>query len=129
LLGRDSGQDALQLDEAPRPRREVPNDQQRPLIADEIERARVGRPLVVRMPLGWRDGRDGGLLTNSRRERQNTGSNDCRFGAVDIGGMKAALERGRGETASSLARARCNEYEQRTLQRAMTAEDKERRDG
>ena len=57
LLGRDPGQDALEFDEPPRPGGEVADDQQRPLVAHQIERARVRRPLVVRMPLRGRDGR------------------------------------------------------------------------
>jgi len=47
LLDRDVGQDALQLREAPRAARQVADDQQRPLVADEIERTGVRRPLVV----------------------------------------------------------------------------------
>ena len=36
---------------------EVADDQQRPLIANQIQRARIWRPLVVRMPLwGWNGG-------------------------------------------------------------------------
>ena len=55
LLGRDARQHALELDEAPRSGRQVADDQQRPLVAHQVEGARVRRPLVVRMPLGGRD--------------------------------------------------------------------------
>jgi hypothetical protein len=54
LLGRDSGQDALQLDEPAGTGDEIADDQQRPLVADEIERAGVRRPLVIWMTLGGR---------------------------------------------------------------------------
>ena len=57
LLGRDPGQHPLQLDEAAGTSDQVADDQQRPLVANQIERARVWRPLVVRMPLwGWNGG-------------------------------------------------------------------------
>ena len=57
LLGRDAGQHALELDEPARAGGEVADDEQRPLVPDEIERASVRRPLVVGMPLGGRDRR------------------------------------------------------------------------
>ena len=41
LFGRDPGEHALELDEPPRAGREVADDQQRPLVADEVEGARV----------------------------------------------------------------------------------------
>ena len=52
LFSRDSRQDALELDKPPRAGREVADDQQRPLVADEIECACIRRPLVVRMAFG-----------------------------------------------------------------------------
>src|SRR5512132_135072 len=45
LLRRDAGQHALQLDEATRAAGEVPDDEQRPLVTHQVERARIGRPL------------------------------------------------------------------------------------
>ena len=60
LLGRDPGQDALELDEAPRAGGEVADDQQRPLVADEVERAGVRGPLIVGVTLGGRDGGNSG---------------------------------------------------------------------
>ena len=59
LLRGDAGQHALQLDEAPRAGGEVADDQQRPLVADKIERACIGGPLVIRVTLGGRRCRDG----------------------------------------------------------------------
>ena len=59
LLGRDAGQHPLQLDEPARAGGEVTDDQQRPLVAHEVERAGVRRPLVVRVTLGGWDGWDG----------------------------------------------------------------------
>ena len=53
LLGRDPGQYPLELDEPARTGGKVADDQQRPLVADEIERPSVGRPLVVGMTF-WR---------------------------------------------------------------------------
>ena len=58
LLGRDPREHALELDEATRARGEVAHDQQRPLVADEVERPRIRRPLVIRMTLGGRRSRD-----------------------------------------------------------------------
>ena len=46
------GQHALQLDEPARTGGEVTDDEQRPLVADEVERACVGRPLVVGVTFG-----------------------------------------------------------------------------
>ena len=60
LLGGDAGQHALQLDEAPRAGGEVTDDQERPLVAHEIEGAGVRRPLVVGVALGRGDGGDCG---------------------------------------------------------------------
>ena len=54
------GQHALQLDEPPRTGGEVTDDEKRPLVADEVERAGVGRPLVVGVALWRGDGGDGG---------------------------------------------------------------------
>ena len=56
LLGRDAGQHALQLDEPAGPGGKVADDQERPLVADEIERACVRSPLVVGVPLGRGNG-------------------------------------------------------------------------
>ena len=78
LLGRDAGQHALELDEAPRAGGEIADDQQRPLVADEVERAGVGRPLVVGMALGGRNGRDGDLR-NSRDRGYRGGAQDSPF--------------------------------------------------
>ncbi len=61
LLGRDPGQHALQLDEASRAGDEVADDQEGPLVPHEVQRPRVGGPLVVRVTLGGRDGGDTGL--------------------------------------------------------------------
>ena len=52
------GQHALELDEATRAGGEVTDDQQRPLVADEVERPRIWGPLVIRMTLGGRRSRD-----------------------------------------------------------------------
>jgi hypothetical protein len=62
LLGGDAGQDALQLDEPPRAAGEVADDEQRPLVPDEVQGTRVGRPLVVRMAFGGRDRRHDSTL-------------------------------------------------------------------
>jgi hypothetical protein len=43
----------LQLDEPPGTGGEITNDQQCPFVADEIECASIGRPLVIRMTFGW----------------------------------------------------------------------------
>jgi hypothetical protein len=51
----------LELDEAARAGGEVTDDEERPLVADEVERARVRRPLVIGMALRRRDRRDGFL--------------------------------------------------------------------
>lgn len=61
LLGRDAWQGALQLDEPPRTADEITDDQQRPLVADEIKCPGIGRPLVVRMPFGRGAGEMGNL--------------------------------------------------------------------
>ena len=61
LLRRDARQRALELDEPARTADEVAHDQQRPLVADEIQGARVRRPLVVWMAFGRGSGWDGDL--------------------------------------------------------------------
>ena len=55
LFSGDPGQHALELDEAPRAGEQVTNDQQRPLVADHVERACIRRPLVVRVALSGRN--------------------------------------------------------------------------
>src|SRR5207302_723184 len=59
LLGRDTRQYALQLDEPAGARSQIADDQQRPLVADEVERSRVRRPLVVWVAFGRRYVRNG----------------------------------------------------------------------
>src|SRR6185312_5804937 len=74
LLGRDAREHPLELDEATRARGEVTNDQQRPFVADEVERPRIWGPLVIRMTLGGRRSRDGSLQIRRRTgESQHTG--------------------------------------------------------
>ena len=75
LLGRDAGQHALQLDEATRACGEVADDQQRPLVADQIEGPRIWGPLVIRMTLGGRRSRDEMTpdFGSSAGETQHTG--------------------------------------------------------
>ena len=53
LLGGDSRQHALQLDEPARTGGKVTDDQERPFIPHEIEGTGIRRPLVVRMALRW----------------------------------------------------------------------------
>jgi hypothetical protein len=62
LLGRDPGQDALELDEATGAGGEIADDQQRPLVTDEVEGPGVRSPLVIWMTLGRRNGGNGRLL-------------------------------------------------------------------
>ena len=61
LLGRDAGQHALELDEPAGAGDEIADDQQGPLVSHQVQRPCVGRPLVVRVTLGGRDGGDTGL--------------------------------------------------------------------
>ena len=53
LLRGDARQDALELDEPARTGSEITDDEQRPLVTDEIQGARVRRPLVVGVTFGW----------------------------------------------------------------------------
>jgi hypothetical protein len=55
LLGGDAGQDALELDEPARSGGKIADDEERPLVAHEVQGPGVRRPLVVGMTLGWRD--------------------------------------------------------------------------
>ena len=47
------GQDALELDEPARAGSEITDDEQRPFVTDQIEGARVRRPLVVGVTFRW----------------------------------------------------------------------------
>ena len=89
LLGRDAGQHALQLDEAARAGGQIADDQQRPLVADEVEGASVRRPLVVWMALGGRDWGHYGTSPNrrsldGRRVGRIARQRGIRFDSVDI---------------------------------------------
>ncbi len=53
LLGRDAREHPLQLDEPSRSGGQVANDEQRPFVADQVERPSVGRPLVIRVAFRW----------------------------------------------------------------------------
>ena len=104
LLGRDAGQHALQLDEPARAGGEVADDEQRPLVAHEIERAGVRRPLVVRVALGRWDGWDERPpLVRPWSARQNTRSTaeGCWYRHI------AADDRDVITSASSRRLARC----------------------
>ena len=77
LLGGDSGQHTLELDEPARAGREITDDQEGPLVSDKVERARIGGPLIVRVAFGgWslrnKDAPCGGrtcLLSSSVKQR------------------------------------------------------------
>jgi hypothetical protein len=52
LLGGDSGQHTLKLDESARTGSEITDDEERPFVTYEVEGTRVGRPLIVWMTFG-----------------------------------------------------------------------------